>query len=117
MGLALAIAPASVIGCTTQTISAIETVRPGRSTTAGRLQSRPTQPTTTGSPGLHPLNLDSQRDGFIYVPPNYRVSQPAPLLLMLHGAGVDAEGALRIVQPLTDAFNLIVLAVDSRSRI
>jgi hypothetical protein len=36
---------------------------------------------------------------------------------MLHGAGVDAEGALRIVQPLTDAFNLIVLAVDSRSRI
>ncbi|WP_242060070.1 alpha/beta hydrolase [Oscillatoria sp. FACHB-1407] len=72
------------------------------------------QPTQVGSPGLHPLNLDGGRDGWLYVPAAYRTDRPTPLLLMLHGAGGDAEGGLRIVQNLADAFPTIVLAVDSR---
>jgi predicted esterase len=35
---------------------------------------------------------------------------------MLHGAGGDAEGGLRIVRQLADDFKTMVLAVDSRDR-
>ncbi len=83
---------------------------------AGRLQSRPQQRTASGTPGLHPLQLERRRDGLIYVPSTYQTTQPAPFLLMLHGAGGDAEGALRIVQDLADEFGMIVLAVDSRQK-
>lgn len=85
-------------------------------TLAGRLQSRPQQPRAANPPGLHPLNLDRQRDGLIYVPSTYRANEPTPLLLMLHGAGGDSEGALRIVQDLANSFSMIVLAVDSRQQ-
>ncbi|MBD3881886.1 phospholipase [Phormidium tenue FACHB-886] len=83
---------------------------------AGRLQARPMQPAEAGSPGLSSLNLENQRDGLLYVPAAYRADQPVPLLLMLHGAGGDAEGGLRIVQSLADAFTTIVLAIDSRQQ-
>lgn len=80
----------------------------------GQLRSRPTQPQQNGTPGLHPLNLDSDRDGFLYVPKSYQANHPVPLILMLHGAGGDAEGGLRILQPLADTVGTILLAVDSR---
>ncbi|HEY9696282.1 MAG TPA: alpha/beta hydrolase-fold protein [Trichocoleus sp.] len=86
------------------------------SAATGRLQARPLQPSESGSPGLHPLNLAGQRDGLLYVPTSYRANQPVPLLVMLHGAGGDAEGGLRIVRQLADDFKTIVLAVDSRDR-
>ena len=82
---------------------------------AGRLRSRPTPPTEAGSPGLQSLQLDGQRDGLVYVPTTYQRDQQAPMLLMLHGAGGDAEGALRITQKWADTFSTIVLAVDSRN--
>lgn len=125
IGAALAIAlkeellcsiPSHLIGYVKRDRFPMKTVRPESFATAGRLQARPTQPTATGFPGLHPLNLERQRDGLIYVPPTYRANQPAPLLLMLHGAGGDAEGALRIVRELADPFGMIVLAVDSRQQ-
>jgi predicted esterase len=86
----------------------------GSAASEGRLRSRPSQPTEAGTPGLHPLKLDGKRDGFLYVPKGYRSERPAPLVLMLHGAGGDAEGALNIVQKLADPFETILLAVDSR---
>lgn len=82
----------------------------------GRLLSRPTQPTRTGSTGLHPLGLDGRRDGFVYVPKSYRADRPAPLVLMLHGAGGDAEGAMKIVLPVADSLDFVLLAVDSRQQ-
>lgn len=86
----------------------------GSAATEGRLRSRPSQPTEAGTPGLHPLKLDVKRDGFLYVPKGYRPERPAPLVLMLHGAGGDAEGALNIVRSLADPYETILLAVDSR---
>ncbi|HCF30160.1 MAG TPA: phospholipase [Cyanobacteria bacterium UBA11049] len=80
----------------------------------GRLRSRPSQPTEAGTPGLQPLRLDGERDGFLYVPNSYRPDRPAPLVLMLHGAGGDAEGALNILRELADPVGTILLAVDSR---
>lgn len=84
------------------------------SASKGQLLSRPKSSTATVTLGLHPLRLDEQRDGFIYVPKTYRVDRPAPLVLMLHGAGGNAEGALKILRHLADPFEMILLAVDSR---
>lgn len=81
---------------------------------SGRLLSRPTQPTESAAHGLHTLGLDGQRDGLLYVPKSYRIDHPAPLVLMLHGAGGDAAGGLNILQSLADSFETILLAVDSR---
>ncbi len=84
--------------------------------TEGRLRSRPTQPTAAAPSGLHALGLGSNRDGFVYVPEGYQAARPAPLVLMLHGAGGDAEGGLRILQRLATPFKTILLAVDSRQQ-
>lgn len=83
---------------------------------AGRLRSRPTQSREAAPFGLHPLGLDDSRDGFLYVPSGYQVNRPAPLVVMLHGAGGDAEGALRIIQRFADPFQTIMLAIDSRQQ-
>ena len=102
--------------CLKQNLLTMNSKQADSSATEGRLLSRPTRPTATATPGLHPLGLDGQRDGFIYVPKTYRAEQPAPLVLMLHGAGGDSEGALNIVRHLADPFQTILLAVDSRQQ-
>src|SRR4028119_295117 len=73
----------------------------------GRLLARPTQPTGTASVGLQPLGLSTKRDGLLYVPKNYQASRPAPLVVMLHGAGGDARGGLTPFRNLADATGLI----------
>lgn len=84
---------------------------------AGQLLSRPGAPTETGaSSGLHSLGLEPERDGLIYVPKSYQPAKPAPLVLMLHGAGGDAEGALRPLAGLADTYGLLLLAVESHDR-
>ncbi|HCF30490.1 MAG TPA: phospholipase [Cyanobacteria bacterium UBA11049] len=83
----------------------------------GRILARPTQPKEAAPLGLQqPLGLGVKRDGFLYVPASYQVNQPAPLVLMLHGAGGNAHQALALFQHLADAFGLILLAPDSRDQ-
>jgi predicted esterase len=82
--------------------------------TEGRLLARPAQPSGTAPLGLQPLGLDGNRDGFVYVPKGYQVNQPAPLVLMLHGAGGNASGGMTPFQHFADENGLILLAVDSR---
>lgn len=83
----------------------------------GRLDVRPAKlpPKEPGPTGLQKIALDSQRDGLIYVPSGYSEHHPAPLALMLHGAGGNAEQGLHLLQPLADANNIIIVAPDSRS--
>ncbi|WP_207714475.1 hypothetical protein [Scytonema sp. UIC 10036] len=76
--------------------------------TQGRLLSRPTQPVGTPLLGLQPLELDTKRDGFLYVPKNYQPSQPAPLVLMLHGAGGNAHGGLAPFLNFADASGIVL---------
>lgn len=92
------------------------TLKQVHSTAIGQLRARPNTPNQAGTSGLFPLGLGNDRDGLLYVPAGYQASQPAPLILMMHGAGGDAEGGLVILQNLADGIGAIVLAVDSRQQ-
>ena len=83
----------------------------------GRLQARPASPNeTTFTAVLHPLGLDSKRDGLCYVPASSQPDRPAPLVVMLHGAGSTAHNGLAPLLPLADRHGLLLLAPDSRLR-
>lgn len=82
----------------------------------GRILARPTQINEAALGGLQPLGLGTGRDGLLYVPASYQASQPAPLVLILHGAGGNAHQALALFQHLADASGLVILAPDSRDR-
>ena len=82
----------------------------------GRLTTRASTPTTATSPGLYPLGFGRTRDGFLYVPTSYSADAPAPLALLLHGAGQEASELLTPMRPLADTAGLVLLAVDSRDR-
>jgi phospholipase/carboxylesterase len=79
-----------------------------------RLLARPGRPKEAAKPGMHELGLGGGRDGFLYVPRGYRADRPAPLAVMLHGAGGSAGPALRPFQKLADDAGLVLLATDSR---
>jgi phospholipase/carboxylesterase len=81
----------------------------------GRLRARPAPPAPAASPvGLRTLGLAASRDGYLYVPATYRAGQPAPLALLLHGAGEDARDGLALLRAQADAAGLILLAPASR---
>lgn len=80
----------------------------------GRLLARPERPAEAAPCGLQPLGLAADRDGLLYVPPGYTPDRPAPLALVLHGAGGDAQHSLGPLLHLADAAGLILLAPESR---
>ena len=83
----------------------------------GRLLARPTQRIEEAMPtGLHPLGLNGTRDGLLYVPESYQPDRPAPLVLMLHGAGGTARNGLTPFLRQAEANGLLLLAPDSRLR-
>ena len=79
----------------------------------GRLQARPRAPGSTPVRGESPLGLESGRDGLIYVPSAYEPATPAPLLVLLHGAGGSAAD-WRSAFPTAAGRGIVVLAPDSR---
>src|SRR5215203_3590475 len=84
--------------------------------TQGRLRTRPVQVTRAAPVGLQPLMLGAARDSYLYVPATYRASRPAPLVLLLHGAGGHARQDLDLLRSLADAAGLLLLAPASRDR-
>lgn len=94
--------------------------RPTAQHRKGRLSARPERPSEPLTPGRHPLGIGgeqggTQRDGVIYVPAKYSSASPAPLVLMLHGAGGRAAGGLRPFEGLADERGFVLLAPDSRA--
>jgi phospholipase/carboxylesterase len=83
--------------------------------TEGRLRARPAAGAAGAAPvGLRPLGSGAARDGYLYVPAAYRVVSPAPLVVLMHGAGEDARDGLALLRQQADAAGLILLALSSR---
>jgi phospholipase/carboxylesterase len=80
----------------------------------GRLRVRVTPPTSTMAPGISPLGLAGSRDGLLYIPSGYKADTPAPLALLLHGAGQDSSVLMTPMRPLADTTGLVLVAPDSR---
>lgn len=81
----------------------------------GKLLARPMQPQRKSAPvGLLSFALDGKRDALLYVPKSYQADKPAPLVLMLHGAGGDARGGLAPFLHQADDAGVILLAPASR---
>ena len=81
----------------------------------GRLQARPVGAVTgTAAVGLRALGPGGAHDGYLYVPPNHRAESPAPLVVLLHGAGEDARDGLALLRAQADAAGIILLALTSR---
>lgn len=81
---------------------------------AARLQARPGTPTGAAPTGLRSLGAGPERDGLLYVPEGYRREEPAPLALLLHGAGGTAQHGLRPLRDLADEAGIILLAPDAQ---
>ena len=89
----------------------------GRAAEQGRLLARPAQPQAAAGPaprGLQALGLSADRDALLYVPAGYQADRPAPLAVMLHGAGGTAAQGLSLLRGLADAAGLILLAPRSK---
>src|SRR5215212_11900773 len=82
----------------------------------GRLRSRPARaPAGAASVGLRPLGSEAgPADVYLYVPAGYRAERPAPLVLLLHGAGEDARDGLALLRGQADGAGLTLLAPSSR---
>jgi predicted esterase len=63
--------------------------------------------------GLHTLGIDSARTVLLFVPTGYRADRPAPLVIMLHGAGGNPRRVLNYVMALADSTGVMLLAPQS----
>ena len=85
--------------------------------TKGRLRMRPSAEPIGEEPllGLRPLGLGvaAHGDHLLYVPEGYWAAHPAPMVVLLHGAGGDARATLELLRGLADATGAILLAPTS----
>jgi predicted esterase len=83
---------------------------------AATLHARPSPVTHAAPTGQRALDLGSKRDSYIHVPPQYMPAQPAPLILLLHGAGGHAHQGLGLLQHLADDSGMILVAPASTAQ-
>jgi phospholipase/carboxylesterase len=84
----------------------------------GLLKARPAPGTQEGpnAQGLAALGLGGARDAVLYVPKSYDPAKPAPLLLLLHGAGGEGRQLVDLFAETAEAKGYLVLSPDSRGR-
>ena len=82
----------------------------------GQLRARLAKVKGAAPVDLQPLMLGAARDSYLYVPTGYRAERPAPLVLLLHGAGGHARQGLDLLRSLADAAGLLLLAPGSRDQ-
>lgn len=78
------------------------------------------RPRATGSeaptPGLWPLEVEDRRDALLYVPHTRPQHRPTPVLVFLHGAGGDAQGAFALLQQGAEQAGVALILPASRGR-
>jgi predicted esterase len=67
------------------------------------------------APGLHAIGLGAVRTALLEVPLGWSSQEPAPLAVMLHGSGGEAEHGLAVLRPQAAAAGVLVLAPASRA--
>ena len=85
---------------------------------AGILAARPS-PGPKGPPpgiGVQVLGLGEDRDGLLYVPKRYDPATPAPLVVLLHGAGARGTQLVELFTETAEARGYLILSPDSRGR-
>lgn len=85
----------------------------------GRLSARPAPgPDKPGAaPGVEvPGGSDGDGEALVLVPADYRPDRPAPLLVLLHGAGGDARQAIGWLRAAADKAGVILVAPQSFGR-
>jgi len=83
----------------------------------GRLLARPAdRAPTPPAAEVRRLGLGGHRDGLLMVPDVTEADGPRgmPLLVWLHGAGGDACGILRLIEPQARAAGIVLLVPESR---
>jgi phospholipase/carboxylesterase len=80
---------------------------------AAHVTLKPVSPARPIGAGEHRLELESNRDGVLFVPTSVRTDASVPFLLMLHGAGGSAA-RIRFAFDLAAELGVVVLAPDSR---
>jgi phospholipase/carboxylesterase len=80
----------------------------------GRLSARPQGQGQRVSGGRQRLGLGEEREALLYVPAGYTAERPAPLALMLHGAGGDAGHGMSLLESFAEEFGFVLLAPSSR---
>lgn len=67
-------------------------------------------------PGLHPLDVTlGSKQALLYVPTSYVASKPAPLALLMHGAGGTPQPPIDLFQAAADQRGLCMLSCKSKS--
>ena len=90
-------------------------IKDSKASQEGRLLSRPSNPTKEAlKAGQHSLAIEKKRDALLYVPKTYNPKNPAPLALMLHGAGGNAQHGLSLLQNIADEAGIIILSPKSQ---
>jgi phospholipase/carboxylesterase len=84
----------------------------------GFLTLRPDAAANPPSPvaGSQRLGIGGRRDAVLFVPRRYDPSVPAPLLVLLHGAGGEAHQMLALCEQTAEARGIVLFAPDSRGR-
>ena len=79
-----------------------------------RLSARPGLPAHLAGPGLQRLEIERRRLALLYVPETALEQPRAPLAVMLHGAGGNAEHGMELLRAYADDAGLVLLSPESR---
>src|SRR5512147_195289 len=80
-------------------------------TRPGLLTAAVTQPASPGAPGLQNFRAGAQ--AALYIPASVKTGEPAPFLLLLHGAGGKGGDMIRWFRGEADRRGIVLLAPDS----
>jgi phospholipase/carboxylesterase len=85
-----------------------------KETSPADLNARPGLRSQNGMPGLQKLQIGHNRRALLYAPESAVRESAAPLAVMLHGAGGNAEHGLELLKSYAERAKLILLAPQSR---
>jgi phospholipase/carboxylesterase len=80
---------------------------------SGRLRARPSTPTAVPPTGVTIIPLTVGVDGLLFVPTTYKPGSPAPVAVLLHGAGRDASELIVPVSTYAESRGLVLIAVTA----